>query len=107
MKFVSSAKGVETAAAALQGAADILAEAIAENASLRAYVRDCVLKQGEFVSRVKTKYPEGTTKFEMYRNFQAKTRRIAPHNLLALYRGKQTGFCLLRWTLTRCRCSPF
>ncbi|MFM5943364.1 MAG: RNA-binding transcriptional accessory protein, partial [Dolichospermum sp.] len=33
-------------------------------------------------------YPEGTTKFEMYRNYQIKVKNIAPHNLLALCRGE-------------------
>ena len=89
--YLSAEKGVETTTDALQGAADILAEAIAEKAKLRAYGRDYLFKQGDFVSRIKTKYPEGTTKFEMYRSFQARANRIAPHNLLALYRGESEG----------------
>lgn len=90
-QYISVEKGVENVAAALKGAADILAEAIAEKAHLRAYVRDALLKKGTFTSRVKSKYPEGTTKFEMYRSFQAPANRIAPHNLLALYRGEAEG----------------
>jgi protein Tex len=90
-QYLSVEKGVQTTADALKGAADILAEAMAEKANLRAYVRDHLVNQGEFVSRIKPKYPEGTTKFEMYRSFQARANRIAPHNLLALYRGEAEG----------------
>ena len=73
---------------ALSGAADILAEEVAERAELRAYLREFCLKNGAFVSRIKDNYPEGSTKFEMYRNFQSKLTKIAPHNILALFRGE-------------------
>lgn len=89
--FISVDQGIKTTADALSGAADILAEAIAEQATLRSYVRDSLYKQGEFVSHIKAKYPEGSTKFEMYRSFKARANRIAPHNLLALYRGEAEG----------------
>lgn len=90
-KYLSAEKGVKTIAEALQGAADILAEAVAETAELRAYLRDYLLTTGILLSRVKPDYPEGTTKFEMYRNYQVKVQEIAPHNLLALYRGEAEG----------------
>lgn len=87
-KYISEAKGVKTAEEALKGAADILAEEVAEKAELRAYIRDFLLEEGVFVSRIKDDYPEGTTKFEMYRNYQIKVKNIAPHNMLALCRGE-------------------
>lgn len=87
-KYIFESKGVKTAEEALKGASDILAEEVAEKAELRAYLRDYLLNDGVFVSRVKENYPEGTTKFEMYRNYQIKVKDIAPHNLLALYRGE-------------------
>ncbi|QFS42732.1 Tex family protein [Nostoc sphaeroides] len=87
-KYISEAKGVKTAEEALKGAADILAEEVAEKAELRAYIRDYLLEEGVFVSRIKDDYPEGTTKFEMYRNYQIKVTNIAPHNMLALCRGE-------------------
>ncbi|WNZ21748.1 RNA-binding transcriptional accessory protein [Leptolyngbya sp. NK1-12] len=90
-KYVSEERGVRSAADALQGASDILAEEVAEKANLRAYLRDYLIQSGLFVSRVKPDYPEGSTKFEMYRAFQAKVKAIAPHNLLALYRGEAEG----------------
>jgi uncharacterized protein len=90
-KYISETQGIKTAAEALKGAADILAEEIAETAELRAYLRDYLLESGVFISQIKDEYPEGTTKFEMYRNYQFKVKNIAPHNLLALYRGEAEG----------------
>ncbi|MEH1905775.1 MAG: Tex family protein [Nostoc sp.] len=87
-KYISQTKGVKTAEEALKGAADILAEEVAEKAELRAYIRDYLLEEGVFVSRIKDDYPEGTTKFEMYRNYQIRVKNIAPHNMLALCRGE-------------------
>ncbi|MBD2679983.1 MULTISPECIES: Tex family protein [Nostoc] len=87
-KYISEAKGLKTAQEALKGAADILAEEVAEKAELRAHIRDYFLEEGVFVSRIKDDYPEGTTKFEMYRNYQIKVKNIAPHNMLALCRGE-------------------
>jgi len=87
-KYISEAKGVKTAEEALKGAADILAEEVAEKAELRAYIRDYLLDEGVFISRIKDDYPEGTTKFEMYRNYQIRVKNIAPHNMLALCRGE-------------------
>ncbi len=82
---------VPTAEAALQGAADILAEAMAEQASLRAYVRQFFLQKGVFISKIKSAHAEGTTKYEMYRSYQTSVSKIASHNLLALLRGDKEG----------------
>jgi protein Tex len=76
-----------TVADALKGAADILAEAVAEQAELRAYLRGYLLQAGVFGSQIKPVHPEGSTKFEMYRSYQVKVKEIAPHNLQALLRG--------------------
>lgn len=90
-KYISEEKGVKSTEEALQGASDILAEEVAEKAELRAYLREYLLESGLFVSQIKPDYPEGSTKFEMYRSFQAKVKTIAPHNLLALCRGEAEG----------------
>ncbi|MGQ4646804.1 Tex-like N-terminal domain-containing protein [Lyngbya aestuarii] len=90
-KYVSPEKGVNNPEEALRGASDILAEEVSEKAKLRAYLREYLMNEGVFVSRVKKDYPEGTTKFEMYRNFQIKANKIAPHNMLALLRGEAEG----------------
>ncbi|TPX28529.1 Tex family protein [Cylindrospermopsis raciborskii] len=87
-KYVAQEKGVNTSEEALKGASDILAEEIADKAHLRAYIREYVLETGVIISRIKEEYAEGTTKFEMYRNYQVKVKNVAPHNMLALSRGE-------------------
>jgi uncharacterized protein len=87
-KYISETLGVKSADEALKGASDILAEEISEKAELRAYLREYLLENGVFISRIKDEHPEGTTKFEMYRNYQIKVKNIAPHNMLALCRGE-------------------
>lgn len=87
-KYVSESLGVKSTDEALKGASDILAEEVADKAELRAYIREYLLKNGVFISHIKEEHPEGTTKFEMYRNYQIKVKNIAPHNMLALCRGE-------------------
>ncbi|MGL5083006.1 MAG: Tex family protein [Microcoleaceae cyanobacterium] len=89
--FVAEDREVKTLAEALQGASDILAETVAETAAHRAYLREELMESALFTSQVKADYPEGTTKFEMYRNYQAKVKAIPPHNLLAIFRGETEG----------------
>jgi protein Tex len=88
-KYIDAEKGVKTSAEALQGASDILAEEIADTAEFRAYLREFLLNNGSFVSKIKATHAEGSTKFEMYRNYSNRLKNIAAHNLLALYRGEQ------------------
>jgi protein Tex len=88
---ITGEKGLETVADVLQGASDILAEIVAEQAPLRAYLREYLLNHSQITASIKPKHPEGSTKFEMYRSYQTATKSIAAHNLLALYRGETEG----------------
>ena len=88
VKYIAEEKGVKNIEDAIQGASDILAEAVAEKAESRAYIREYFLNSGCFTSKIKDDCPEGTTKFEMYRNFRVNVKDIAPHNILALLRGE-------------------
>jgi uncharacterized protein len=90
-KYISEEKGVKTVEDALNGASDILAEMVSEKANLRAYLRAYLINRGVFVSLVKEDYPEGSTKFEMYRQYRENVQDIKPHNLLALLRGETEG----------------
>lgn len=90
-QYLSAEKGVNSVEEALKGAADILAEEVSEKAELRAYLRDYLMQSGTMTSRIKEEYPEGSTKFEMYRNYQAPAKSIQPHNMLALLRGESEG----------------
>ena len=89
--YVVAEHDVSTAADALQGASDILAEEVSENADYRRHLREYLLDNGYFVSHIKEEYAPGTTKFEMYRAFKAKVKDIAPHSILALRRGENEG----------------
>ncbi|CAD0220035.1 Tex family protein [Planktothrix agardhii] len=90
-KYISEEKSVKTIEDALNGASDILAEIVSEKANLRAYLREYLMNRGVFVSLVKDDYPEGSTKFEMYRQYRENVQDIKPHNLLALLRGETEG----------------
>jgi uncharacterized protein len=86
---------VKTVEEAIKGASDILAEEVGENAEYRAYIRDYLMHSGAFGSQIKATHAIGTTKFEMYRDYQAKVKAIAPHNLLALLRGEADDVLVL------------
>lgn len=97
-QYISEEKGVKTVEEALKGASDILAESVSETAHLRASLREYLITDGLFVSKIKDEHPEGSTKFEMYRNFQVKVKHIAPHNMLALLRGETENVLNLELT---------
>jgi protein Tex len=87
-KYIDEEKGVKTAAEALAGASDIIAESTADKANLRAYIREYIQSEGGFVSSIKDDVEEGSTKYEMYRKYAVSVSKVAPHNLLALFRGE-------------------
>ena len=94
LPYVDAEKGVETVEVALQGAADIIAEEIAEQAELRAFVRAYILKNSFVVSKIKTGFEEGSTQYENYRDFRISIGKIPAHNMLALRRGESEGIVL-------------
>ncbi|MBR8830909.1 MAG: Protein YhgF [Chroococcopsis gigantea SAG 12.99] len=94
-QYINADKGVKNSEEALTGAADILAEEVADKANLRAYLREYLFKEGVFISKVKEEYPEGTTKYEMYRKYSAPVRKIAAHGILALLRGESENIISL------------
>ncbi len=94
-RYLSEERAVATSEEALQGASDILAEEISEKAEIRRHLREFLLNEGWFVSRIKEEHAPGTTKFEMYREFKAKVKDIAPHSMLALRRGEAEGIVAL------------
>lgn len=90
-KYVSPEKGITSAADALAGAAEILAEEIAHKASLRGFLRRYLLQEGLFVSKIQGDLPPGSTKFEMYRDYKVKVKDVQAHNMLAMLRGEHEG----------------
>jgi len=90
-QYISEEKAVSTIKDALQGVSDIIAEEISEVAEYRAWIRDYFLLKGIFSSKIKSKYEVGSTKYEMYREFQMPVKDISPHAMLALRRGEAEG----------------
>jgi uncharacterized protein len=89
--FVDAGKEVPDAKAALAGARDIVAEAIAERAEVRAMVRESMQKDGVVAT---TRVPEKTqqpTKFEQYYDFREKVATLPSHRFLAIRRGESEG----------------
>ncbi len=96
--FIDEEKGVPTISAALQGAGFILAEQFADNAAVRACVREKTWQQGVFCSQP-ARGKEGTvSKYEMYYDFSEPLRQIPSHRMLAMRRGEKEE--VLRLSIT-------
>ncbi|WP_059046606.1 Tex family protein [Paenibacillus rubinfantis] len=79
--------GVETAEEALQGAMDIVAEQVADEATTRAWVRKYTMDHGMMVSEAKT--PEEESVYEMYYNYREAAKKMPSHRILAMNRGER------------------
>ncbi|MBA2369436.1 MAG: RNA-binding transcriptional accessory protein [Candidatus Protochlamydia sp.] len=88
-EYIDSEKGVLDAESALAGARDIAAELIAENATVRSYVRESFSSEGIVVSKARTDNIKGPTKFEQYYDFKEKVKTIPSHRYLAIRRGER------------------
>ena len=97
-KYLNSELEIAGVEQALAGASDILAEQVADNADIRAYLRDYLFKRGVFTSQIKGDHPEGSTKYEMYRNYSYGVSKLPPHHVLALYRGEAEGILTVNLT---------
>ncbi|MBQ7980258.1 MAG: RNA-binding transcriptional accessory protein, partial [Oscillospiraceae bacterium] len=86
-KFVDEEKGVPDTAAAIQGAMDIIAEDISDDAELRKKLRAMITKQGTITSKASD--PEEETVYSNYYEFSEPVFRIAGHRVLALDRGER------------------
>ncbi len=87
--FIGGETGVADTSAALQGAGFILAEQFADNAAVRACVREKTWQQGVFCSQP-ARGKEGTvSKYEMYYDFSEPLRQIPSHRMLAMRRGEK------------------
>ena len=85
--YISEEKGVATAEDALQGAMDIVAEAIADEADYRTYIREKTMKKGALTSGAKDEETESV--YEMYYDFEEPVAKLAGHRILALNRGEK------------------
>ncbi len=87
--YVNAEKGVEDIAAALAGARDIVAEKVAENALIRAFVRETFASDGIVVSKVRAEKASQSTKFDQYYDFKEAVKTIPSHRYLAIRRGER------------------
>ena len=83
---VEQEKQVKSAEDALQGAKDIIAESISDNADYRSYIRELTAEEGAITGTAKDEKVQSV--YEMYYNFEEPVKKIAGHRVLALNRGE-------------------
>lgn len=99
--YVKPDQGVETVDDALSGAIDIVAEMIADDPDVRAFLREATFSRGFIQSKqVPPENEEGDEAapdgYEMYHDFSESVARIRPHRVLALNRGEKEGALRVR-----------
>lgn len=97
--FVDSEKGVETPADALQGAMDIIAENISDNAEIRKRLRNLFTVVGTVT--VKAADPEKESVYTAYYDFTQPVNKMHGHQVLAIDRGEREGFLKVSVSIDR------
>lgn len=92
--YVDAEKGVESVEAAINGAKDILAEFVSDNADYRKHIRELTMKKGRLVSAAKD--PEAESVYEMYYEFDEALSKVAGHRTLAINRGEKEKFLTVK-----------
>ena len=88
--YISEETEVTSAQDALEGAKDIIAESISDEAKYRIWIRQITMKKGKIVSSAKDEKAESV--YEMYYEFEEPVNRLAGHRVLALNRGEKEKF---------------
>ena len=101
--FLSPEKGVDTVADALQGASDIIAEQISDDAVIRKALRDLLSRQGQLVSCAAT---EEDSVYRLYYDFTQSLSKLQGHQILAINRGEKENMLKVSVTLDRDRALP-
>ena len=86
-KYISEEKEVKDTKQAIQGAMDIIAEKISDEADYRSYIRQATMEEGKITSSVKDEQTESV--YEMYYNYEEPVSKVAGHRILALNRGEK------------------
>lgn len=89
-----SAKSVATAEEAVQGAKDIIAEQISDDADYRSYIRDVTMKEGKLTSAAKDEKAQSV--YEMYYAYEEPVNKVAGHRVLAINRGENEKFLTVK-----------
>ncbi|MFQ9323684.1 Tex family protein [Enterocloster bolteae] len=92
--FVSEEKGVASVQEAIQGARDILAERISDNAAFRTYIRNITMNKGVIQSSAKDEKAQSV--YEMYYNYEEPVKKAAGHRILALNRGENEKMLIVK-----------
>ena len=96
--FVDPEKGVETVADALQGANDIVAELLSDDAAIRKTLRTLLMRQGHLRSLA---VKEEDSVYRLYYDFDQPVTKLADHQILAINRGEKEGFLSVTVLLDR------
>ncbi len=92
--YLSEEKGVDSPENAIQGAKDIIAEAVAEEADYRFYIRKLTFEEGVLVSSAKDEKEKSV--YENYYEFDEAVKKIAGYRILAINRGEKEKFLTVR-----------
>lgn len=93
-KYVSEEKGVADAKDALQGAKDIIAESISDEADYRIFIRSLTVEEGKITSTAKDE--KASSVYEMYYTYEEPVKKVAGHRVLALNRGEAEKFLTVK-----------
>ena len=92
--YIDPEKGVNDAAEALQGAMDIIAEDVSDNADFRTYIREVTMEEGVLTSKAKDEKAQSV--YEMYYNYEEPVNKVLGHRVLALNRGEAEKFLVVK-----------
>lgn len=86
-KYINKEKGLETVEECINGALDIIAEDISDNAKYRKKIRGITYRTGKLVTAAVSK--DESTVYDMYYNFSEEIKKIPSHRILAITRGEK------------------
>ena len=89
-KYIDLEKGMTTLEEALQGANDILAENLSDDAGIRKNLRDLVMRKGIFICKAAENAEENGV-YKLYYDFSQPISRLLDHQILAINRGEKEG----------------
>ena len=89
-----AAKTVATVEDAIQGAKDIIAEMVSDEADYRIYIRNITMEEGKLTSSAKDEKAESV--YEMYYQYEEPLKKVAGHRTLALNRGENEKFLVVK-----------
>ena len=102
--FLSEEKDVKTVEDAVDGAKDIIAEYISDEADYRTYIRKVTMSEGKIVSKAKDEQAQSV--YEMYYDFEEAVHKMAGHRVLAVNRGENEKFLTVKEMCIRDRYKP-